>query len=292
MRRVLLPAFLVLVVIAAGGCGGSSNTIGAAPATERQPGLLGGHGAVGSSAGTVPSYRPTGKIVADDGFRPWVDGFGFENYGNDVQPENMTAAQVSDLFGTQVCARGSGARCQLTAVAQQWMDDENSRMAGGHCMGFSVTALEFFSRFRDPRDYGAKKAIALPIQDNDSLQALLAENWTFQDLPAVDAKEVTGPPTKILQKLVTVLNSKNSELYTIAIFKRDGTAGHAVTLFAIEDKGNGKFAILIYDNNFPGVIRAIRVNTTKNTWRYIGGPDIRPTRASCTRATRRRARCS
>jgi hypothetical protein len=110
MRRALLAALLVLAVVAAGGCGGGSDTIGAAPATKRQPGLLGGHGAVGSSAGTVPSYRPAGKIVADDGFRPWVDGFGFENYGNDVQPENMTPAQVADLFGTQVCARGSPGR--------------------------------------------------------------------------------------------------------------------------------------------------------------------------------------
>jgi hypothetical protein len=31
--------------------------------------------------------------------------------------------------------------------------------------------------------------------------------------------------------------------------------------------------ILVYDDNFPGVIRAIKVNATANTWHYVGGPD-------------------
>jgi hypothetical protein len=273
MRRVFLPAALALAVaVAAAGCGGAAHTIGAAPATHRQSGLLGGGNAANSTAGNVVGYRPTGNIVADDGFRPWVDGFGFENYGNDVGPENMTAAQVEDLFGSQVCARGTGTRCRLAPVAQEWMDAENSRMAGGHCMGFSVTALEFFSRYRLVKDYGAKKAISLPIQGNVDLQSLLAENWTFQDLPSVQQKRVTGTPTAVLRKLIDALN-KGRELYTIAIFKRDGNGGHAVTPFAVEDKGSGKFAILVYDNNFPGVMRAIRVNTKANTWRYVGGPD-------------------
>jgi hypothetical protein len=66
---------------------------------------------------------------------------------------------------------------------------------------------------------------------------------------------------------------KRLVLYTIAIFERDGTGGHAVTPFAVEDKGSGKYAILVYDNNFPGVIRAIKVDTRSDSWRYIGGPD-------------------
>ncbi|HST24600.1 MAG TPA: hypothetical protein VLJ76_01285 [Gaiellaceae bacterium] len=271
MRRLLPLAFLSLIVVA--GCGGSAHTIGSAPKTERQPGLLNGTGAANSSAGTVVSYKPTGSIVADDGFRPWVDGFAFENYGNDVDPENMTAKQVADLFGNQVCARGAGTSCRLTPVAQQWMADENARMSGGHCMGFSVTALEFYDGFRDPKTYGAKKVFSLPIRNNLGLQELLAENWVFQDLPSIANRRVVGTPNVVLQKLMSTLNDSNGELYTVAIFKRDGTGGHAVTPFAVEDRGGGKFAILIYDNNFPGVIRAIKVNAKANTWSYIGGPD-------------------
>jgi hypothetical protein len=271
MRRVLSAAFVL--ALGAASCGGSSrHTIGTAPTTQRQSGLLGGTSAANSSAGTVRSYQPTGNIVADDGFRPWVDGFGFENYGNDVGPENMTAVQVRDLFGSQVCASGAATRCLLTPVAREWMAAENSRMAGGHCMGFSVTALEFFAQYRRTQDYGAKTAIKLPIQGNVGLQSLLAENWTFQDLPSVQQRRVTGTPTAVLHKLMDTLD-RGKELYTIAIFKRDGNGGHAVTPFAVEDRGHGKFAILVYDNNFPGVVRAIRVDTKSDTWRYVGGPD-------------------
>src|SRR5262249_24893760 len=120
--------------IAVAGCGGSSSpahkhTTTAAPVkpavtTPAQPAtapitvnasfhveqsLLG----AASSAGTIPSYVPTGRIVADDGFRPDINGFGFENYGNDAGPVNLTPAQVEDLFGPQVCAAGTGAGCIL-----------------------------------------------------------------------------------------------------------------------------------------------------------------------------------
>jgi len=267
MRRVLVVVGLVGVLTA---CGGSGSKIGAPPKIARHPGLIAGKA---GSAGTVKSYQPTGKIVADDGFRPWVDGFDFENYGNDVGPQNMTAAQVEDLFGKQVCVTGTGARCRLTPIAQEWMRAENSRMAGGHCMGFSVTAIEFYKGVRTPKDYGAKTTYGLPIQGNVSLQSLLAENWTFQDLPSVQQRRVTGTPKAVLRALVESLNDPKGEVYTIAIFKRDGTGGHAVTPFAVEDRGSSKFSILVYDNNFPGVIRAIKVNTQRNIWSYVGGPD-------------------
>jgi len=266
MRRALLAIGLVGLLAA---CGGGSSRI-AAPKVVKRAGLV-GSGA--RSAGTVQSYNPTGEIVADDGFRPWVDGFGFENYGNDVGPRNMTAGEMEDLFGRQVCVRGTGAGCRLTPIASEWMQAENSRMAGGHCMGFSVTAIEFYAGVRDVRDYGAKTAYGLPIQGNVDLQSLLAENWTFQDLPSVQARRVMGRPTFVLRRLVSTLNTSDKDAYTIAIFKRDGTGGHAVTPFAVEDKGQGKFAILVYDNNFPGVIRAIRVDTRSDSWRYVGGPD-------------------
>ena len=97
------------------GCGGGSSskdTIEAKQVT-RQKSVLGD----AASAGTTAGYEPTGDIVADSGFRPWVDGFGFENYGNDAGPENMVAGNVEDIFGTQVCADGRREHrrdCELT----------------------------------------------------------------------------------------------------------------------------------------------------------------------------------
>ena len=97
------------------------------------------------------SYSPTGEIIVDNGFRPWVDGFGFENYGNNAGPQNLTADNMVDLFGVRVCENGDPKDCELTPTAAKWMEVKNERMAGGHCMGFSV----------------------------------IAEIWTFQDLPSV-----------------------------------------------------------------------------------------------------------
>ncbi|MCW3039055.1 MAG: hypothetical protein JWM31_960, partial [Solirubrobacterales bacterium] len=87
-----------------GGTGKAKAPIEATAPVKEQKSLLGG----GATAGNAESYTPTGDIVADSGFRPDVDGFGFENYGNDAGPVNLRAANVEHLFGDQVCAIGTG----------------------------------------------------------------------------------------------------------------------------------------------------------------------------------------
>jgi hypothetical protein len=150
------------------------------------------------------------------------------------------------------------------------MDNENAQMAGGHCMGFSVTALRMFTGTLRPQKFGAKKPIDLDIPGTPTLQSTIAENWVFQDLPGVDRHKVMGSPNHILRSLQNSL-AGGSDTYTIGIL--NDTGGHAVTPFAIEDKGGGIKNVLIYDNNFPAVIRAIRFDTNSNTWLYHGGPN-------------------
>src|ERR1700736_528547 len=251
------------------GHSGSKGKIGTAQIT-RQTSLLGS----AQTAGAAASYVPTGKIVADSGFRPATNGFAFENYGNDAGPVNLTPINVEHLFGTQVCAAGDGATCKLTPSARQWMNQENAGMAGGHCMGFSVTALRFFTKNLTPDPFGASPAIKLPVQGNTKLQSLIAEDFAYQNLPAVSRAAVNGTPTQVLQALVSALQN-GKETYTLGILKADGTGGHAITPFAVEDRGGGKMGILVYDNNFPGVVRAVDVDTNANTWHYVGG--INPT---------------
>jgi hypothetical protein len=258
--RVLLVALCLTVLAGCGGSDHAAKTTAAvtAPAKiTKQASLLGD---AGESAGTSAGYAPTGDIVADDGFRPDVDGFGFENYGNDVDPENMTPYEVEDIFGEDVCLRGTGTDCELTPLAAKWMKTQNDAMDGGHCMGFSVAALRMFTDAISPKDYGAKRTVDLQVQGNVDLQALIAESWTYQNLPTIQAGEVTGSPTRVLTKLERALNS-GKEQYTVAIFRADGGGGHAITPFAVEDQGDGRQKILVYDNNFPGVIRKIDVDT-------------------------------
>jgi hypothetical protein len=177
---------------------------------------------------------------------------------------------MEDLFGSQVCLSGEGDDCQLIPAAQQWMDNQNDGMANGHCEGFSITALRMYDEDLAPSDYGADTTVALPIVDNTPLQSTIAEDFVYQFLPSVVDARVKGTPSEVLDALSDALNS-GDELYTLGIYKADGTGGHAITPFAIEDKGDGQYAILVYDNNFPGVTRAVKVDANAEKWSYVGG---------------------
>src|SRR3972149_5771798 len=98
-----------------------------------------------------------------------------------------------------------------------------------NCMGLTATANQFWAETRDAADYGADQPVALPIQGNTDLQALIAQNWTFQDLPSVQEAQVTGTPTEILDTLNESLNDEEGGRETSAIFKRDGHGGAAGT---------------------------------------------------------------
>ncbi|MCW2958291.1 MAG: hypothetical protein JWP18_1094 [Solirubrobacterales bacterium] len=227
-------------------------------------------GSAATSAGEDESYVPTGKIIADNGFRPLVDGFSFENYGNEYKPLNMTPFEVEDVFGNQVCVRGTGATCRLSPLAEKWRKAQNEAMGGGHCMGMAVTSLRMFYGTVDPKIYGAARTYDLVLRRNANLQALIAEGHTFQEYTSILKGTVASTPRAVLRKLESDLRTKK-EYPTLGIYQRDGNGGHAITPFAVEDQGNGQKKILVYDNNFPGIVRTVSVNTTRNTWRYIGG---------------------
>jgi hypothetical protein len=279
--RALAASLSAVCAFVVSACGGTTqpiahngSRIGPTAGFSAKPGLLGSAASAGSS---LQSYYPSGKIIADDRFRPNVNGFAFENYGNDAGPINLTPVNVEHLFGPQVCAAGNGKSCVLIPSAKAWMVQENAAMADGHCMGFSVTALRFFTGNLAPSTFGASTTPKLPVQGNDALQSQIAEDWAYQSLPSVRRAEISGTPAHVLQMLVNALNGRK-ETYTLAIIKADGTGGHAITPFAVEDRGAGRYRILVYDNNFPGIVRYVDVDTTADTWHYVGGINPSDTR--------------
>jgi hypothetical protein len=226
--------------------------------------------AVAACSGSSPS-RPIGTL-ADAGFRPGPNGLPFENYGsvlaNGATPIDMTAHDVQLMFGDAVCADAKLRKCDLIPEAQAWLDSTNQTMAGGHCYGFSVLAELLWQRKLNVNTLGAAATTGLDIDNNQSLQRLIAYDWALQLLDSVQSRRITGSPNTILDKLGKVLKPHPSETYTIAFWKRDGSGGHAVTPFAVENKGGGKVNVLIYDNNWPGQTRAISFDTKANTWTY------------------------
>jgi hypothetical protein len=215
---------------------------------------------------------PLGNVVADSGFRPENHGFVFQNYGsvlsNGSQPTNLTVDDLRSMFGDAVCQSTANGTCTLSPGAKAWLDQTNQQMTAGHCYGFAVASSLLWQDKLAEQDYGGTATPGLRITDNQSLQRRIAVDWASQLVDSVRSKIVTGTPNDVLNRLMTELRPGPAELYTVAFWKPDGAGGHAVTPFAIEDRGGGQFSLLIYDNNWPGETRDIKFDTNTNTWAY------------------------
>jgi len=212
-----------------------------------------------------------GQLVADLGFRADGDGFGFENYGNDGVT-NMTSAEMVRLFGEQVCLNTPDAEgfCNLNPLAEQWMDEINGAMDGGHCEGMATLSTLFFIEavelgLFDEVDFTSE----LELEDNEFLQREIAYWWAYQALSPTLDNELFGPPSAVVQQLIDTMND-GSEIYTIGIYMPGYEGGHAITPYAVVDMGGGVYRILVYDNNYPFEERFIEVDSNAETWVYTG----------------------
>lgn len=233
-------------------------------------------GATGPAQSSSFIYLPflagaPGPARPDSGFRPAAHGFSFENYGGDQGYTNLTPAELLRMFGAGVCAGPvANGSCPLTPQAEQWMDRQNQSMNGGHCEGFAVLSLLFYDRQLNVQEFGAPTVPQLQIQNNQRLQREIAYWFVTQATQPAQSTWVQGTPNEIVAALrASYLSGKAAE-YVIGFYKRDRTGGHAVTPIALEDRENGVTAILIYDNNYPGVAREILVDTARNSWSYQG----------------------
>jgi len=212
-----------------------------------------------------------GTVTSDAGFRPSANGFSFENYTNEGNPQNLDASAMRKLFGAGVCVEGQAqGACSLTPAARQWALAVNAAMAGGHCYGMAAIASFFYGGQADPGFFGSSSVPQLPA--SRPLQNLIAYGWAMQKLPSVySGSRFQLTPNQVVNVLSQLLPSR--EPLVLTIFMRNGTGGHAITPFALENRGGGNVAIDVYDNNYPGQIREVRVDTNENTWGYSGATD-------------------
>ncbi|MCL5995631.1 MAG: hypothetical protein M1546_06195 [Chloroflexi bacterium] len=223
--------------------------------------------ASGDSAGDA-------TYVADLGFRPQSNGFNFPNYGGEPNVVNLTPAEMRRMFGDQVCARIEGDECTLTPPAQEWMEQNNDGMSGGHCEGMAALSLLMYGGKIDPAQFGGENASSLPFDNNEALQREIAYWFVTQaTLPAADTI-FKGTPAEIVEKLIEAYKDGNSaETYAVGVYKPDRSGGHAVAAYGVQDKGNGVYWIMVYDNNSPGEERYIEVDTNANTWQFEASPN-------------------
>lgn len=230
-----------------------------------------GTGPAGAAAAPDGGVDTSGVYVADSGFRPDRDGFGFENYTN-AGAKNLDAASMRRMFGDAVCAEIQGKRCILTTSAETFLQLLNQAMDGGHCEGLAVEASRLYLGLDEPERYGAKRTVDL--KRTVPLERAIAYWWSTQMTePTVANRRSDLTPNEVVDLLRTGFSAPPGpeNTYTLELFTRDGSAGHAITPYAVEDRGNGEMWIMVYDNNFPRQARAVRVDTNTNTWSYASG---------------------
>ncbi|MBV6397524.1 MAG: hypothetical protein HFACDABA_03138 [Anaerolineales bacterium] len=227
------------------------------------------------SGDEAPPPSSPGDVVFDFGFDPTQNGFSFPNYGDDLGATNLTAYEMRRLFGDGACARIDGDECTLTPPAEQWMEQINDAMSGGHCEGFAVLSMLMYTGQIAPSDFGGSTASDLDIND-EFLQREIAYWWATQTTDPTVSQVIKGTPVEILD--IVQQMEFSGETFTIGIYKEDGSGGHAITPIGVEDKGDGLYAILVYDNNYPGETRELLVDTRDNSWLYEASinPDVEP----------------
>lgn len=209
------------------------------------------------------------KVLADIQFRPERDGFKFQNTGGEypkskpILDENI----VVRMFGPEACVGGDTKDCTLTLPAMEWAHSVNRAMNAGQCEGMAVSSLTFFKGIDKPDSMLQFTAHAL---DRKEATPLIAYYWAYQTLDPVLTETIVSrrnfTPVQIEDKLVEML--KHDELATLAFWNPNGRGGHAVTPYAVEDRGNGIHWIKVYDNNFPEKERVIVIDRNANTWKY------------------------
>lgn len=187
----------------------------------------------------------------DSGFRPATDGFSFENWGGDP---SLVEADVVEIFTPgKVC---NGPNC-LTPVAKMWMDENNEAMEGGHCYGMAVASvLQFGGSTKTATLTQANAASKISQyfswQGLDPFYSVQDENMAKSGaaiVAALQAEFVAGKPVKIG-------------------FRQPGEGGHAVTGYKLEQIGESKYKLFIYDNNWPEQARFIDLDVAASTWKY------------------------
>ncbi len=225
-----------------------------------------------------------GKFVAKEDFLPNPDGFGFENYG-DVFDTDLTDEDIQDFLGKeQACYLSPKGKCILKAHVQSWKKMQINDSKGGHCYGMAVASVRLkkalaFKGKTKPMDFQSGATMTLELQKS-AVRNMIAYYMTTQNLGIFE--HYTNPanaqkPSEVLQTIIDKMNT-NDPIVVIGV--SDETGGHAITPYAVKDKGNGEFWVYVYDNNYPDdASKFIKINREQETWSYEAqtNPNAPPT---------------
>jgi hypothetical protein len=244
--------------------------------------------------GSAGEWAPQGAMVVDSGFRPYPNGFGFANYGsnfsdnatlfgipyrestrgsaaNASEPQRLNSLAMRRTFGDSVCIdvkaiNPKTGACRMTLSAEVFAAAMTAPAGGGHCFGIAAAAAALYNGQIPPNQLGAGLVPALNPLNQPAQQTILRLFGT-QIFNASPASSVANTSTEVVQTLIRDL-AGGTVPYVLVLY---GPNGHAVTPYAVLDRGNGQYDIAVYDNNYPNQPRAVKVDTVTDTFRYSGG---------------------
>ena len=224
-----------------------------------------------SANGSLNGNDYTNLTTANSGFHPDINGFNFENYGGGFPAINLTPIEMQRMFGDRVIeSKTVDDKIILTHPARRWMDEANKAIEGGHCEGMAVLSALIYYNKTSPIRFGGSVAGDLHIED-DLLQREIAYWWATQVTTPGGSIRVNDSPNAVFDTLAETFKEglKAKEWWVMGLYLPDGSGGHSVTPYAVEDMGNGTAKIWIYDNNIPKAKRAIEIDRRANTWKYL-----------------------
>lgn len=249
--------------------------------------------------GPLNQGAPQGTVISDSGFRPYPNGFPIQNWGDDLSfinsklifgiPERSTLAQYNKkeipppaglnalnlrrTFGDGVCRDPKTidpktGNCELIFGAELLAQLIETGAEGGHCFGFATAAAALYNGQLPANQVGASGLginIANPM-GNPAVQTITRLYGTQYFNSTVLPMLSPGlSPTDVVTTLIRDL-AGGTVPYNLTVNGSDG--GHAITPFAVLDRGNGLYDIAVYDNNFPMRARAVTVDTTTDSFSY------------------------
>ncbi len=218
---------------------------------------------------------PRNGFLADLRFRPTTNGFKFENGGNAAYPRTpgfVNAPEMVRLFGAKdVCIGGRlvGKTCRMTPAAAEFARQVNRSMNGGQCEGMAVASLTFFRGIDQITQFSPGARSAHDV-NREQVRGLIGYYFAYQFSDPVIAAKIDAKrrytPVQTMERVIDLINKGDPGV----LFMRspDNMSGHAVSPYAVEDRGNGIYWIRIYDNNWPNKERFVEVDKNANTWKY------------------------
>ncbi len=221
----------------------------------------------------------------DSYFRPISDGYQFNSQGwgapewgsypDSPANSDVIPADLPQMFDSAWVCLSSSDPCIVRPEAKRWLTMVLTKTNAGRCLGAAITAQRFFARLDQPPLFQTNIQNTYELLLGNARRNIVyyhVQQWT-PDISSSTNFQFGQDLSSTINHIRQGLAGERTQIPTIAIAPRASgaaaTMGHAVTPYALTDRGNGRFIIDVYDNADPGKTgNFLEINTQMNEWIY------------------------